>query len=144
MWHVGNEFGQACFCDLCADRFRTWLRARYGDLDALNRAWGTAFWSQRYGDWQEIVPPRAAPYVHNPTQLLDFRRFTSDQLRDVYRLQAEIIRASSTHPSRRTRWASSRWSTSSPGPTTSTSSPTTTTPTRPTRRPPRAPRSPTT
>ena len=71
---------------------------RYGDLDALNRAWGTAFWSQRYGDWQEIVPPRAAPYVHNPTQLLDFRRFTSDQLRDVYRLQAEIIRASSTRP----------------------------------------------
>ena len=73
-------------------------QARYGDLDALNRAWGTAFWSQRYGDWQEIVPPRTAPYVHNPTQLLDFRRFTSDQLRDVYRLQAEIIRASSTAP----------------------------------------------
>lgn len=98
MWHVGNEFGQACFCDLCAERFRTWVAARYGDLDALNRAWGTAFWSQRYGDWQEIVPPRTAPYVHNPTQLLDFRRFTSDQLRDVYRLQAEIIRASSPAP----------------------------------------------
>ncbi len=98
MWHVGNEFGQACFCDLCADRFRTWLAARYGDLGALNRAWGTAFWSQRYGDWQEIVPPRAAPYVHNPTQLLDFRRFTSDQLRDVYRLQAAVIRSASDAP----------------------------------------------
>ncbi len=98
MWHVGNEFGQACFCDLCADRFRTWLEARHGDLDALNRAWGTAFWSQRYADWQEVVPPRAVPYVHNPAQLLDFRRFTSDQLRDVYRLQTSVIRASSDAP----------------------------------------------
>ena len=38
MWHVGNEFGQACFCDRCAERFRTWLAARYGDLDALTAA----------------------------------------------------------------------------------------------------------
>ena len=98
MWHVGNEFGQTCFCDLCAERFRTWLEVRYGDLDGLNRAWGTAFWSQRYGAWDEIVPPRAAPYVHNPTQVLDFRRFTSDQLRDVYRLQSSIIRAASSAP----------------------------------------------
>ena len=98
MWHVGNEFGQTCFCDLCAEQFRTWLEVRYGDLDGLNRAWGTAFWSQRYGAWGEVVPPRAAPYVHNPSQLLDFRRFTSDQLRDVYRLQASIIRAASDAP----------------------------------------------
>ena len=41
---------------------------RYGDLDALNAAWGTAFWSQRYGDFDEIVPPRRAPDVANPTQ----------------------------------------------------------------------------
>ncbi|WP_147794856.1 beta-galactosidase [Cellulomonas sp. Y8] len=93
MWHVGNELGQRCCCDLCAAAFRDWLRARYGTLDELNRAWGTTFWSQHYARWAEIVPPRAAPYLHNPAQDLDFRRFTSDQLRDLYRVQAEVLRA---------------------------------------------------
>lgn len=93
MWHVGNEFGQVCHCDLCAEAFRSWLGARYGTLAELNRAWGTACWSQHYGRWSEIVPPRATPYLHNPTQALDFRRYTSDQLRDLYRIQAAQIRA---------------------------------------------------
>ncbi|MBU5424718.1 beta-galactosidase [Cellulomonas hominis] len=92
MWHVGNEFGQVCHCDLCAEAFRGWLRARYGTIEELNRAWGTAFWSQHYGRWSEVVPPRAAPYLHNPTQELDFKRYTSDQLRDLYRVQADVIR----------------------------------------------------
>jgi hypothetical protein len=34
-------------------------RAPPRDLDALNAAWGTAFWSQRYGRWEEIQPPRS-------------------------------------------------------------------------------------
>jgi len=93
LWHVGNEFGQTCWCDLCAAEFRTWLARRYGDVDALNEAWGTAFWSQRYRDWSEIVPPRAVPYLHNPAQSVDFQRFTSDQMRSVYRAQAEVLRA---------------------------------------------------
>ncbi|WP_444662664.1 beta-galactosidase [Cellulomonas sp. CW35] len=98
MWHVGNEFGQECFCDLCAARLRRWLSARYGDVDALNDAWGTAFWSQRYRTFDEVVPPRAAPYLHNPAQLLDWRRFTSDQLLTLYREQAAVLRAGSDAP----------------------------------------------
>ena len=63
MWHVSNELGchnVHCYCDVSAEAFRGWLRERYGDLDALNDAWGTAFWSQRYGDWAEVIPPRRA------------------------------------------------------------------------------------
>ena len=85
MWHVDNELGchnAHCYCDVSAAAFRGWLRERYGDLDALNDAWGTAFWSQRYGDWDEILPPRTAPTFANPTQQLDFRRFSSDELLD--------------------------------------------------------------
>jgi len=95
MWHVNNEYGchvAACYCDASAEHFREWLRARYGDLDALNEAWGTAFWSQRYGEWGEILPPRSAPTFANPTQQLDFRRFSSDALLELYEMEKEILR----------------------------------------------------
>ncbi len=41
---------------------------RYGDLDTLNEAWGTAFWSQRYTDWDQVLPPRLTTTFANPTQ----------------------------------------------------------------------------
>jgi len=92
MWHIGNEYGQVCHCDLCGAEFQAWLHRRYGTVDELNRAWGTTFWSQRYDDWTEVVPPRAAPYLINPTQALDYRRFASDQLLALYVEQRELVR----------------------------------------------------
>lgn len=97
MWHIGNEYGQVCSCDLCAAGFRTWLERRYGTVAELNRAWGTTFWSQRYDDWSEVVPPRAAPYLINPTQVLDHRRFASDQLLALYVEQRDLVRAHAPH-----------------------------------------------
>lgn len=91
MWHVGNEYGTPCYCDLCAASFRSWLADRYGDLDGLNHAWGTTFWSQRYSSWDEVLPPRRSVYLINPTQRLDFQRFTSDQFLDLYRDQRSMI-----------------------------------------------------
>ena len=80
-----NEYGchnRACYCDDVGGRVpRLAAGAATATLDALNDAWGTAFWSQRYYDWDEILPPRPAgrPRV-NPTQQLDFWRFYSDEL----------------------------------------------------------------
>lgn len=93
MWHVGNEFGQLDYGDEAAREFRAWLRARYGTIEALGEAWGTAFWSQRYSDFDEILPPRRMPYLVNPAQSVDFRRYSSDQLRAVFREQRDAIRA---------------------------------------------------
>lgn len=97
MWHVNNEYG----CHVHADyspaaevAFREWLELRYGTIAELNEAWGTAFWSQRYTSFAQVLPPRAAPYSHNPGQLLDFRRFTSDALLQCYLMERDIIRAS--------------------------------------------------
>ena len=93
LWHIGNEFGTVCYCDRCAERFRGWLQDKYGDLDGLNEAWGTAFWSQRYGDWAEVIPPRQVQYVINPTQDLDYQRFASDLLLDGFRSERDLVRA---------------------------------------------------
>ena len=98
LWHVGNELGQSCWCERTAVRFRSWLAARHGDLDGLNAAWGTAFWSQRYGRWEEVVPPRTAPYLHNPAHLLDFQRFCSDTLLELYRAERDVLREHSDAP----------------------------------------------
>ncbi|MEV6795964.1 beta-galactosidase [Streptomyces sp. NPDC051320] len=94
-WHVSNELG--ChnvydYSDDAAHAFRDWLRARYGTLDALNHAWATTFWSQIYSDWQQVLPPRLAATHPNPTQQLDFKRFSSDALKDYLRAERDVLR----------------------------------------------------
>ncbi|MGI5276645.1 beta-galactosidase [Streptomyces rochei] len=97
MWHVNNEYCTFDHGDEAAVRFRRWLRDRYGTLDALNTAWGTAFWSQGYGDWDEILPARRTHYLKNPTQVLDFRRFTSDMLLECFTAERDIVRRHTPH-----------------------------------------------
>lgn len=96
LWHINNEYGchnTPCFCDVSADAFRVWLTDKYGTIEALNDAWGTAFWSQAYGEFAEIYPPRAAPSFKNPTQLLDYQRFSSGESLKLYQMEAEIVRS---------------------------------------------------
>jgi beta-galactosidase len=93
-WHISNELGCHNLYDYSDDAsraFRVWLEARYGSIDALNDAWGTAFWSQHYEVWEEILPPRTAPAIRNPGQQLDFERFSSDAVRDHLRAEAAVL-----------------------------------------------------
>jgi len=101
LWHVSNELGchnGRCWCDVSAAAFRRWLAGRYGDIEKLNEAWGTAFWSQHYTTFDEVLPPRITPAVPNPTQQLDFARFSSDALLDYYRAERDVLRRHSTVP----------------------------------------------
>ncbi|HKJ11505.1 MAG TPA: beta-galactosidase [Ornithinimicrobium sp.] len=94
LWHVGNEFGchnLMCFCDRSAEHFRQWLRDRYVDLEGLNEAWGTTFWSQRYGEWVDVLPPRATTAIPNPSAELDWRRFCSDAHLEHYLAERDLL-----------------------------------------------------
>ncbi|WP_328891152.1 beta-galactosidase [Streptomyces sp. NBC_00316] len=97
VWHINNEYCTHCWCDATAAHFRDWLRDRYDSVDGLNEAWGTAFWSQRYDTWAEILPPRKAQYMHNPAQVLDFKRFTSDALMECYVAERDIVARHTPH-----------------------------------------------
>jgi beta-galactosidase len=95
LWHVSNELGchvGKCWCDVSAAAFRRWLADRYGTVDALNEAWGTSFWSQHYTSFDEVLPPRLTPAIPNPTQELDFARFSSEELLGYYRAERDLLR----------------------------------------------------
>ena len=72
--------------------FRQWLNHRYGDIAALNAAWGTVFWSQEYQRFDQIDLPNLTVTEPNPSHVLDFYRFSSDQVIAYNRLQTDIVR----------------------------------------------------
>lgn len=99
MWHVSNEYGGSCHCKLCAEAFRTWLKVKYqDDLDELNQRWWTKFWSHSYSDWCEIEIP-GPPYGEEAVfgQLLDWKRFVSDQTISFMKNEMEPLRELTPH-----------------------------------------------
>lgn len=96
-WQIDNELGNShedlCMCESCKRAFHLWLEEKYGTIEALNEAWGTVFWSQTYDNFGQIPVPRQTPTVHNPSLLLNWKRFCSDLIVDFNRMQAKIIRS---------------------------------------------------
>ncbi len=80
MWHMSNEYGGECHCELCQQAFRDWLCVRYGSIDALNAAWWTSFWGHTLSDFLQIESPHALGERSTQGHWLDWRRFVSDQM----------------------------------------------------------------
>ncbi|OME65782.1 beta-galactosidase [Paenibacillus odorifer] len=92
-WHISNEFGGECHCDLCQNAFRDWLKVKYNNsLDEVNHAWWATFWSHTYTSWTQIESP--AP--HGETQVhglnLDWRRFVSERTIDFCQHEINVVR----------------------------------------------------
>jgi len=98
-WQTDNEFGchntVVSYSPAALQRFRGWLKQRYGTIDALNTAWGTVFWSMEFRSFDEIDLPVGTVTEAHPTHRLDYRRFASDEVVRYNRMQTEIIRAHS-------------------------------------------------
>ncbi|UJP09275.1 beta-galactosidase [Microbacterium sp. KUDC0406] len=95
MWHISNEYGDhvsRCWCPESTRHFRRWLHDRYGSLDGLNEAWGVSVWGQRYTSWEHIEAPKKAAGPVNPTQLLDFERFSSDAMLELFQVEIDVLR----------------------------------------------------
>ncbi|MGK7397681.1 MAG: beta-galactosidase [Candidatus Cyclobacteriaceae bacterium M3_2C_046] len=96
-WQLDNEphYGTLYdYSDYQENAFQQWLQQKYHSIDQLNKAWGAAFWSQNYNDFSQIQIPNAkkAPQGANQHALLDFQRFTADELAQALRFQANILR----------------------------------------------------
>ena len=114
MWHVHNEFGVPVgedFSPRAVASWRRWLQGRYETLEALNAAWGTAFWGQHYEDWEHVVAPAATPTTVNPAMKLDWARFTDDQLRECFAIERDAIRANAPQPITTNLMAHQAWNT---------------------------------
>ncbi len=95
-WQIDNELNcetSEFYSEADHAAFRSFLKEKYGTLNALNAAWGTVFWSETYTDWEQLHCPR--PVINNgdnPHLMLDYRRFVSASCLSFAGMQAEIIR----------------------------------------------------
>ena len=93
MWHISNEFSGECFCDICKDNFRKFLRNKYhNNIEELNEQWWTAFWSHTYTSFDQIEPPSpiGEDAVHG--QNLDWKRYCTYQTCDFLDAEIKVLR----------------------------------------------------
>jgi len=96
-WQTDNEINcgfHECTCSNCHREFRRFLEDKYGTIEELNHAWGTAFWAQSYQGWEQIdLPFEGRPQNENPSARLDYYRYLSQIAVRFQREQVEILRA---------------------------------------------------
>lgn len=92
MWHISNEYGGECHCDLCQEKFREWLKERYGTIDNLNDNWWNTFWSHRYTSFDQIHSPSHLGERGSHGLNLAWRRFTTQQFCDFYAWEIEPLK----------------------------------------------------
>lgn len=97
-WQLDNElshYGQGMsYAPASQEKFRDWLRHKYGTIGRLNADWGNAFWSQMYSNFDEIQMPNASVLVAspNPHAMLDLHRWFADEAADYLRFQTAALR----------------------------------------------------
>ena len=92
LWHISNELGGECHCELCQKAFQGWLKKKYKTIDALNEAWNTIFWSHVYQDFEQVESPSPLGEKDLHGLSLDWKRFVTDQTADFVAAEKKAIR----------------------------------------------------
>lgn len=93
LWHISNEFGGECFCPHCVARFQNFLAEKFDhDIDKLNHAWWTTFWSHTYNDFSQIEPPYRNGEYSIMGLNLEWKRFTTWSMNDYMKSEIAILR----------------------------------------------------
>ena len=103
LWHISNELGgnfgdSTCHCELCQEAFRQWLKKKYGTLENLNSAWWNHFWSHTYTDWRQIHSPGPYGETTSTALVLDWRRFSTEQISSFCELEIKTVKEASDLP----------------------------------------------
>lgn len=95
-WQLDNEYGchdtVLSYSDSARREFRRWLESKYEKIDVLNEAWGNVFWSMEYRCFDDVDLPNLTVTEPNPSHVLDFRRFSSDQVVVFNKALANAVR----------------------------------------------------
>ena len=93
LWHLSNEYSGDCRCPLCQEKWRQWLKDKYGSLDELNRCWWTSFWSHRYTDWSQVEAPSSMGEDSITSMWVDWRRFSTWQCKTFMMAEKAAVQA---------------------------------------------------
>ena len=95
-WQTDNEFGchdtALSYSPAALAGFRRWLSEKYHSIAALNEASGNVFWSMDYRTFDEVELPNLTPAEPNPPHMMDFRRYSSDQVVAFNKIQTDILK----------------------------------------------------
>jgi len=94
MYHISNELSGECYCPLCAKRFQEYLADKFDhDIEKLNHAWWTSFWSHHYNSFEQIEPP----FENGETSVmglnLEWKRFTTFNMTDFMEHEIAALRS---------------------------------------------------
>lgn len=86
LWNECNYGHNVCYCPATADKFRAWLKAKYGDLRTLGEAWHR----YSFAEWEDVPPVRQlGPYP----DCLDWLQFRIENAYQLLRWRAELVRS---------------------------------------------------
>ena len=92
LWHISNEFGGECHCDICQNEFKIYLQNKYKDLETLNKAWWTTFWSHTFTSWDQIESPSAIGENQIHALNLDWKRFVTHKTIDFMKHEITTVK----------------------------------------------------